>query len=445
MKNKFAILVSAILLSSGTYAQKDELKALKKIYDKENLKDGDLTEYKTALSKAEAYLATASETDRIYINYFKSQAPLLELNMQMQKPENKGKEQMLIMKAMNTKTIADLAVTYSNTLDFEKKSGKQVYTSDIKEDVTTMSPMLMNYVIALGNQKNYKEAANVLNSIYLLDKSKPENLYYAANYAVSALDYDNALQYYDALKKMNYSGEGITYLAKSIASDKDETFPTKAERDKMVSFKTHVSPREEKIPSRRGEIYKNIALILVEKGRIEEAKTALADAKKENPDDTSILLSEADLYLSLKDTETYKKLIAQVVEKNPNDVDMIYNLGVLELQNESLAEAEKYFKRAIEINPNYNNAYINLSALKLKADKKLVDEINSLGTSEKDNKRYAALKKERDLVFRSALPYLEKAHELDSKNEDVAANLMSVYNYLEMKDKYQALKAASKK
>ena len=76
----------------------------------------------------------------------------------------------------------------------------------------------------------------------------------------------------------------------------------------------------------------------------------------------------------------------------------------------------------------------------MEGESKLVDEMNKLGTSEKDNKKYEVLKKQRDEMFRSAIPYLEKAYELKSE-EDVANTLMNVYGALEMSDKKKALKA----
>jgi hypothetical protein len=67
--------------------------------------------------------------------------------------------------------------------------------------------------------------------------------------------------------------------------------------------------------------------------------------------------------------------------------------------------------------------------------------MNKLGTSDKDTKRYDVLKKQRDGVFTSALPYLEKAYELKPDNEDVTTTLLNVYGALEMTDKKKALKA----
>ncbi len=444
MKNKFAIFLTAMLVSTSAFAQKDELKTLKKIYDKQAPSEKDVIAYKEAVSKAEGFLATANESDKVYINFFKAEIPVLEMNVIMSKPENQSKPE-LATKLFSIEKVNELGKAYANVIEFEKKSGKQIYTNDIKETVGKISPTILNSAVSLGTQKKYAEGAQLLHSVYLMDKTNADNLYFAASYAVNAQDYDTALQYYDELKAMKYSGEGTNYIATNVLSGEETSFTSKAERDKMVTFKTHSNPKEEKIPSKRGEIYKNYALILVQKNRVDDAKAAFAEAKAENPTDVSLLVNESDLYLKLKDYETYKKLVADILVKNPNDADLIYNLGVVTLEADQLVEAEAYFKKALVLNPKYTNAYLNLAALKLKPDDKLVAEMNKLGTSDKDNKRYEVLKKEREATFRSALPFLEKGHELAPENEDVATNLLSVYNFLEMTDKYKALKATMNK
>jgi tetratricopeptide (TPR) repeat protein len=243
------------------------------------------------------------------------------------------------------------------------------------------------------------------------------------------------------LQKLNYSGEKTMYYATNLANDKEESFATKEERDRLLSLKTHKFPREAQEPSKRGEIYKNIALILVQQGKTNEALAAIATARQENPGDTSLMMTEADLYLTLKDNENYKRVVGQILEKNPNDADLVFNLGVLSMQADQLADAEKHFNRTIAIDPKYINAYLNLSGVILKGDKKLVDEMNKLGNSPAENKRYDQLKSQRKAIFQAALPHLEKALELDPKNDLVIDNLLSVYGYLEMTDKHKALKA----
>ncbi len=180
---------------------------------------------------------------------------------------------------------------------------------------------------------------------------------------------------------------------------------------------------------------------MVEKGRVEEAKAAVADARIANPNDTSLILTEADLFLKVNDFVNYTRLVNESLEKNPNNVDLIYNLGVISANANKLEEAEKYYRRALAINPNYFNANLNLAELRLRVDEKYVTEMNKLGASEKDNKRYEALKAEREKNFKSILPYLEKAYELEPTNEAAKKTLLSVYNALEMTVEYKALKA----
>ena len=442
MKSKYLLLASAFLVSGLTFAQKDELKTLKKIYDKDEIKAKDLTEYKAAIEKSEPLLASASESDKIYLGFYKSLVPFIEAQEAASRPENRANPQAALIKIFNANNIFQLADNTSKVVELEKTSGKQVLTKSINEDIADMKPMLLNYAVNLGKQKNYKDATTVLYSLYLLDKTDLEKLYYAANYAVNDKDYDKALTYYNELIKQNYSGERSEYMATSKLSGEEVTFASLADREKAVKMGTHEKPRTEQIKSKRGEIYRNVALIYNSKGDVAAATKAVAEARAANPDDLTLAMTQADLYMKSNNVEGYKQVISQVIAKSPNDPNLFYNLGVLAAQANENVEAEKYYKKAIEIDPNYINAYLNLSVLKLNGDTAIVDEMNKLGTSAKDNKRYDELKVKREAIFKSTLPYLEKANKLDPKNEDVYRTLLNVYNYLEMTSEAKALKAS---
>lgn len=432
MNIKHMLLASAVLVSVSSFAQKDELKKLKKIYDKEEPSANDLTEYKANLDKLAA-LAT-EEGDKVYYNFYKANTASLEIATLGAAPTPAQ-----LAKVFNSKAVTDLAVAYTATLDYEKKVGKKIFTDDIIEEINTVKPTLVNVAVGLGEAKKYKEAGDIIYAVYLLDKKDQDKLFYAATYAVSAQDYENALKYYNELKALNYSGEGITYWATNKATKGEEFFKTKNERDVFIKGGTHEKPRDEKTESRRGEIYRNIALILVSQGKTDEAKAAVSEARKANPDDDSLIITEANLYIN--DTDAYKKLIGEALAKNPNNVELLFNLGVVSANAGKLQEAEDYYNKAIAINPDYVNAYLNVSELKLRADEKFVTEMNKLGTSEKDNKRYEIIKAEREKNFKSILPYLEKAYQLQPENDAAKKTLISVYNALEMTDKAKALKA----
>ncbi|MFZ4106027.1 tetratricopeptide repeat protein [Flavobacterium sp.] len=437
MKIKQIIIAGALLVSVTTFAQKDEFKALKKIYNKDVIKGEDLAEYKSLSDKVQPL--AVEEGDKVYANFYRCMIPVLEYNA-IDKTMAPMQIQMALMKFVSPKSITELAIGLNATLDYEKKTGKKIQTDDINETIASFKPELINYAVRLGNEKKFKESAEVLYSIYQLDKKDQENLYYAANYAVNAHDYDNAIVYYKELKALNYTGEGTIYYAKNKATGAEENFNTKSIRDNMIQLGTHISARDEKIPSKKGEIIRNIALILVDQGKTEEAKSALQEARKENPEDSGLIVSEANIYLSQNDTASYKRLISEAIDKSPNDEILVFNLGVTCGNANQFEDAEKYYRKAIELKPDFTNAYINLADLVLKPDAKIVEELNKLSTSPKDLKRYEVLKIERQKLFSKAMPLLEKAHQLDLKDDVIKSNLKSVYNFLEMTDKVKALK-----
>jgi tetratricopeptide (TPR) repeat protein len=434
MKIKKILFFGTLLVSICSFAQKDELKALKKIYDKDTPSASDVTDYKIKLSKLEP-LAT-EEGDKVYYNYYKSILPQMEIAALGVAPSA-----IQLQKIFTPSAVSDLITSYNATLEYEKKTGKKVFTDDIKEDITIMKPMLVSAAVQYGEVKKYNEASSILFSVYQLDKKDQEKLYYAANYAVTANNYDDALKYYLELKALNYSGEGTQYYATNKSNKNEEYFNSKEERGTYIKLGTHEKPRDEKVESKRGEIYKNIALIYVNKGKKEEAKQAYADARKINPDDNSLLLNEANLYLTLNDFDTYTKLVNEALAKDPNNVELVFNLGVISGNANKLDAAEGYYKKAIAIDPKYFNAYLNLAELKMRSDQKYVDEINKLGTSDKDLKRYEVVKAERNKNFLAILPILEKAFELDSTNEPAKKTLLSVYKALEMTEKVKEMKA----
>jgi tetratricopeptide (TPR) repeat protein len=414
MKIKKILVAGALIVSVSTFAQKDELKALRKIYNKDEIKGADLSEYKSLVEKVQPL--AVDEGDRVYANFYKCMIPVLEFTA-IDKTMPPLQIQMAFMKFASPKAITELAAGLNATLDYEKKTGKKIQTEDINETITSFKPELLNFAVKLGNEKKFKESGDVLYAIYQLDKKDQEVLYYAASYATNGKDFDNALIYYKELRALNYTGEGTLYFAKNKVSGVEESYTNKNVRDNMIQIGTHLSPRDEKIPSKKGEIIRNIALILIEQNKIDEAKTAILDARKENPEDVDLIVSEANIYLNLKDSVNYKRLISEALEKRPNDEVLVFNLGVTCANANQFEDAEKYYNKAIELKPDFLNAYINLADLILKPDAKIVDDMNKIkGSSDSELKKYNILKEQRQKLFQKAMPIYEKAHQLDPKD-----------------------------
>ena len=423
MKIKNLAFATALFASIATFAQKDDVKAAEKA-----LKSGNPTEAKATLDKMEYMIGNSDDA-------LKSQYYFLLGNANLELAKKKVEE---------GKSLLSAAKAYNTLVEVEKNSGKPKYTAQAQVSLSEVKILLTNDAVADSNAKRYKESAQKLYEVYGLDKRDSIMLYYAAGTALNAQDYDLALDYYKKLKDINYSGKKTDYIAKSKINDQEQTFPTKELRNQAVKIGTHISPRDEKVESKRGEIAKNISLIYIQKNDVPAAKKAVAEARITNPEDVSLIMSEADLYLKTNDYAKYKTLISEVLAKDKNNADLYYNLGVISAQakeKQSKIDAEGYYLKAIEIDPKYKNAYINLAVLKLDGEQELVQAMNKLGTSATDMKKYDALKAKRENMYKSAIPYLEKAYELFAGDKDIKTTLLNMYNALDMTEKAKALKS----
>lgn len=424
MKLKHVLVATSLLATAATFSQKNELKAAEKAF-----KNANASEALTLLQQAESLIDNATEPEKAQF-YFLKASSLLNL---AEKNQEKDKNQ------------AEAVVNFNKVIAIEKQTKKLKHTELAEKSIKEIKDSMLAQVDADGKSGNYSGGSAKLKAIYDMDTTDLEKLYFAANYAMNAKEYDKALVYLDELIEKNYSGEATYYYAKNAVSGKEDYFgfdeAAKANRTQKIGVKLYSDARDEKVPSKRGEILKNKTLILVHFGKIEEAKVAVQKAREANPNDVSLIMTEADLYLQEKNYDKYKELISKVLEKNPNDKVLFFNLGVISAKAKNNAEAENYYLKAIELDPNYEDAYLNLAAVKLDAEEVIINEMNKLGNSEKEMKRYDVLKDKRESIFREVIPILEKGYAINPKNETISKTLLGMYKALEMTAKVNELKA----
>ena len=311
---------------------------------------------------------------------------------------------------------------------------------------------LINSAVEDNKVENFKSASKKLYDAYLFFPDKIENknyLYFAASSAVNGADYETALEYYNKLKNMGYTGIVSEYFVTPLKKDADgnligvEEKVSETEYNLFKSSKDYTNQRIGKTESRLPEIVKNIALIYVQTGDNEKAISAIKEARKINPDNINLLLSEADLYMRLGDKVKFKSLMQEAVQKDPNNAILYYNLGVIYVDQGLLEEGMAYYKKSLELDPTYADTYLNLVGLILEGEAALVEEMNELATSNKrsDFERYDELKEEREKLYKSCLPYLEKLMEIDPKNIEALKTAKNIYYTVGENEKFKLMSA----
>jgi tetratricopeptide (TPR) repeat protein len=304
---------------------------------------------------------------------------------------------------------------------------------------------LVNLAVQDNKNEDFISASKRLYDAYLINPDKDENvnyLYFAASSSVNGNDYQVALEYYNKLKKMNYTGIVSEYFITPVETQIEEKV-SETEYNLFKSSKDYTNQRVGKTESRLPEIVKNIALIYVQLGETDMAVTAIEDARKIRPDDLNLLLSEADLYMKLGNKEKFKTLMQEAITKDPDNAILYYNLGVINTEQGELEDAMNYYKKSLELDPNYASTYLNLVGLILEGEEALVEQMNELATSNKrsDFEKYDKLKQDREDLYASCLPYLEKLIEIDPTNIEALKTAKNIYYTVGDNENYKLMSA----
>ncbi|MCX7548020.1 tetratricopeptide repeat protein [Xanthomarina sp. F1114] len=406
MKKHF-IAALAILISTVTFAQKKELREAEKAIKKSNF-----AEAKSILGQ----LDPNSMDDKYKANYYYLNAEALYANGSANNDD--------IAKALKSLGLIE--------------EGLETETAELK---TTMVQSFVTQANEAYEGKDYSTSSKNFENAYRVSTRDTLYLYYAAITASGVQEFDRALVLYEELDDLGYTGIEVEYYAIIKDSGEEEVFASKTMRDLSVKSGTHIKPAERITESKREEIVKAIASIYKSKGENDKALNAISKARKENPEDLNLLISEANLYFELGNNEKFKELLEVATAKDPNNAELQFNLGVLSQDSGDLDMAKKYYDKAIELDPSYVNAKINMAAMILGKEKALIEEMNSLGGSPADNKRYDELKAQRLEIYKSSIPYLESVLETDPSNIDAAKTLMNIYSATGDTAKQKAMKA----
>ena len=406
---KLIAITCMLLIATVSFAQKKELKAAEKA-----IKNSNFAEAKTLLASVETMMSSADD-------------------------KLKGKYHFLLGKAL-----------YAEGAGSEDDMNKAVANLDkagsgYAAEAATLKSAMVNSFLTTANsaleQKNYAVSSNGFEKAYRLSPKDTLYLFYAASIAVNGQEYDSALKYYKELKDIGYTGVEESFVAMNKETGEEETFPNKALRDISVKGGTHIKPLVKKSEPRSGEIAKNIALIYISQDKNEMAVEAMKEAREANPDDMNLLLSEANVYYKMGDIDKYKELITVAAEKDPNNPELLYNLGVITAEAGDKETAKSYYMKTLEIDPMYVNAHINMAAIILEQEADIVEEMNNLGSSAADDRKYDELKEKRMQVYKDAIPYLKSALEIKPNNVQAAKTLMNIYSAIGETALFKEMKA----
>jgi tetratricopeptide (TPR) repeat protein len=275
-------------------------------------------------------------------------------------------------------------------LDAEKKETKEIITQLNKLKLGFETEAVFKY-----NSKDYQQAYNYFSQILEVNKLPVmENIqdtiiiYNTGRAALEMKDFNEALRLFIETKKLGFYDYSLPVFIKNCYFGLGDTLNgVKVLRE---DFNEH--------PDNQLVVIELINYYLLTQNS-KEALEMLAVAKKSDPSNISFIFAEGTLYDRLGDFEKAKETYFKCLEINPEYYDAVYNLGVIHYN-----KAVKMYEEMININ---------------------------------DNAEYEKAKKAADDMFKSSIPYMEKAHELKPTERAPLETLKTLYYRLQMNDKYE--------
>ena len=259
---------------------------------------------------------------------------------------------------------------------------------------------LFDYAAYLYDKRDFKpalEAFKAYLSIPQLPMMKSLNLpesaavkYYAGYAARSIPDYDEAIKLYTELKTDTFRTDDVYQLLATEYLAKGDT------ADYVVTLKEGFEKFKE-----QPWYLQTLINYYIFSGKLNEALTYLENAVAQSPDKAE--------YYAVK--------------------------GNIEERLDKIDEARADFDKALELDPGSASANAGIGRLLFNQGVKMSNDANDI----KDNAQYNIAKAKADEEFKKALPYLQKAVELNSKDADYKFALRQLYYRLDMQKEYDEI------
>ncbi|MXV50664.1 tetratricopeptide repeat protein [Pedobacter sp. HMF7647] len=370
MKIKSFILSIALLSATAAFAQKGELSTAKASYEKyDGMRSMGAKLAMPSLEEAKTSIDKASANEKT-------------ANL----PETWAIRSLIYADLATSDSVDAKVAPYvdeavksiSKTQQLDTKGEQK---ANIEKANRLLAQVVLNKGVRAFKAQNYTEAYSAFDSGLKYMPNDTTFTYYAALSAVSAKNYPNAITKYKQLTSTNFKG--------------------------------------------LEEVYENLALLYMDQKDTAAAIATAGEGAKKFPQNKNLAQREIEYSLmSGKQSEVISKISAQAA-KEPNNKIYPYYLGIAYSSIKDYPKAEEAYKKAIAVDPSYTDAYINLGGLIMNNGIDTYNKANKLPATKQ--KEYDAMMKQAMSNFDTALPYLQKAAELDPKSKLALSNLKTYY------------------
>jgi tetratricopeptide (TPR) repeat protein len=195
------------------------------------------------------------------------------------------------------------------------------------------------------------------------------------------------------------------------------------------------------------EVFLFVANIHKMEGDTAKALTTLQNARGDFPREQALIIEELNIYLIAGEFERAKENLMLAAEQDPTNEILWFSLGSVYDNLNMQDEAVEAYGKSLEIKPDYFDANYNLGALYFNKAVQMVNDANDMWKprmSKDESAKQTEMEKGGKAMFSTALPYLEKALEVDPEDRETLRSLRDIYARVGLDDKMLEVSAKLK-
>ena len=337
---------------------------------------------------------------------------------------------------IEAKTLIDEALNDEKTKDDPKTwfIRGNVYKAISEDSTGTVSIEEDPFEIAIESYQKTLELSKENSTYYVFADQKmgevwASSLNTGAEYYQNQ-EYDQAIEYFE--KAMAAKPEDTTaYLYAGISAQSSGDYD-KAEENYLSLLD---------LGYKNEDIYNFLINVnLTEKKNPDKALEYLQAAREAYPENNEFLKREIVILINEERSDEAENKLTEAIAADPDDPQLYYNRGYLFEQMGKNEDAVNSYKKALELNPDYFDATFNIAAYYYNQAAEILQKANDMDLKEYQEKGKEVEAQAKD-YFQQALPYLEKARELEPDDVKVLSTLQTVYTRLGMSDKAEEIES----
>jgi tetratricopeptide (TPR) repeat protein len=176
---------------------------------------------------------------------------------------------------------------------------------------------------------------------------------------------------------------------------------------------------------------------IIGQGDTIKAEAYLLDLPNKFPGDNTVNFQLADLYLKSNKPDEALKYLEKAKEGDPDNYSLWFASGITYLNQFKYDEAIVELTRALEIKSDLAETHYAIGASYINKAYEMSQKANDI----MDVKKYEEAINELNKVYTRALPYMQKAYELNPADKSTMMSLKELYYRLKMTNEYNEIKA----